>query len=113
VNRFSDRDILLVEQLDLNEVDKFIDQLKYFLETTNDLQNKSINLDNICAYFDLLIDKYPDLEDRLEKSASIIYDFIFKEAVIKILHKQEATLTSNKKQKVESFIVEQSEQLMI
>ncbi|CAG8469627.1 23396_t:CDS:2 [Gigaspora margarita] len=55
--------ILLVEQLDLNEVNKLIDQLKYFSEATNNLQNESINLDDICAYFDLLIDKYPDIED--------------------------------------------------
>ncbi|RIB29079.1 hypothetical protein C2G38_2306825 [Gigaspora rosea] len=61
----------------------------------------------------LLIDEYPDLEDRLGKSASIIHDSTFEEAVIKILCKQEATLTSNEKQKVKSFIVEQSEQSMV
>ncbi|CAG8837253.1 45814_t:CDS:2, partial [Gigaspora margarita] len=36
--------------------------------TTNNLQNKSINLNNdICVYFNLLINEYPDQEDQLEK----------------------------------------------
>ncbi|CAG8799253.1 23563_t:CDS:1, partial [Gigaspora rosea] len=50
-NGFFGQDILLVEQLDLNEVNKLIDQIKYFLEATNNLQNESINLDDFHAYF--------------------------------------------------------------
>ncbi|CAG8540943.1 46495_t:CDS:2 [Gigaspora margarita] len=50
-NRFSGRDISLVEQLDLNEVDRLIKRLKYFSEATNDLQSDSINLDDVRTYF--------------------------------------------------------------
>ncbi|CAG8543311.1 36616_t:CDS:2 [Gigaspora margarita] len=105
-----DRQVIVFTFLDYL---KFIKQFISLEKATNNLQNESINLDDVCAYFDLLINEYPDLEDQLEKSASIIYNFIFKEAIIKILYRQEATLISNEKQKVELFIVEQSEQLIV
>ncbi|CAG8725710.1 44384_t:CDS:2 [Gigaspora margarita] len=103
-NRFSCHDILLVEQLDLNEM--IIDQLNYFLEATNDLQNEFMNLDDVRTYFDLLIEEHPDLEYQLGKNAPVIQDLSFKEAVVKVLRRQESVLTSSEKQKLQLFIVE-------
>ncbi|CAG8689220.1 2098_t:CDS:2, partial [Gigaspora rosea] len=70
-----------MSQLNLNEVDSFINQLKYFSEATNDLQNESMNLDDVRAYFDLLIEEF--------------------------LRKQEAALTFTEREKLQEFIVEQ------
>jgi hypothetical protein len=101
------REILLVEQLNFNEVNCFIKRLNYFSEATNDLQNESINLDDVRAYFDLLIEECPELESRLGKNAQIIHDSVFEEAVIKVLRKHEAILKSDERQKLQEFIVNQ------
>ena len=92
--------------MDLDEVDRLIIWLKYFSEATNDLQSDSINLDDVRAYFDLLIEECPELESRLGKNASIIHDPGFEEAVVKVLRKQETILTFGEKQKLEEFIIE-------
>ncbi|CAG8720798.1 32077_t:CDS:2 [Gigaspora margarita] len=91
---------------------KGVKNVLFLSEATNDLQNESMNLDDVHAYFDLLIEEHPDLEWQLEKNASIIQDPSFEEAVIKVLHKQESVLTSSEKQKLQLFIVEQSMQLI-
>ncbi|CAG8811663.1 21261_t:CDS:2, partial [Gigaspora margarita] len=78
--------------------------------STNDLQNESMNLDDVRTYFDLLIEEHPDLECRLGKNAPVIQDPSFEEAVVKVLRKQESVLASSEKQKLQSFIVEQNMQ---
>ncbi|RIB22348.1 hypothetical protein C2G38_2140232 [Gigaspora rosea] len=98
-NGFLARDILLIE-LNINEVNNNINQLQYFFEVTNDLQNESMNLDDVRAYFDLLIEECPSLKNRIGKNAPIVHDFVFEEAVIKVLRKQETVLTPAEKQKL-------------
>ncbi|CAG8653684.1 12172_t:CDS:2 [Gigaspora margarita] len=73
-----------ISQLYLNEMNRLIDQLNYFSEATNDLQNESMNLDDVSTYFDLLIEEHPDLECQLEKNAPVIQDSSFEEAVVKV-----------------------------
>ncbi|CAG8497871.1 5957_t:CDS:2 [Gigaspora margarita] len=89
---------------------KGVKNVLFLSEATNDLQNESMNLDDVRAYFDLLIGEHPYLECRLGKNASVIQDLSFKEIVVKVLRKQESVLTSSEKQKLQSFIVDQSMQ---
>ncbi|CAG8546247.1 8332_t:CDS:2 [Ambispora gerdemannii] len=61
--------------------------------------NESINLDDVRAYFNLLIEECPGLESQLGKKAPIIHDPIFEKAVIKVLRKQETVLTTDELQR--------------
>ncbi|CAG8833975.1 2485_t:CDS:1, partial [Gigaspora margarita] len=73
---------------------------------TNNLQSNSINLNNICTYFNLLIEQCLELESQLEKNASIIHNTVFEEAVVKVLYKYKNVLLLGEEQKHEAFIFE-------
>lgn len=78
-------------------------QLKQMEDITKELQRQDLTLDEARDLFDGTMDLFPDMEQHLGVHAHIVEDPTFESAVVKVLRKEEQTLTPSEKEKLRPF----------
>ncbi len=73
---------------------------------TKELQRNDLNLANVRALFDTVLEVYPRADRYLAKSSSIVHCTDFENAIVKVIDNQEFTLSQSESNLVRCFIVE-------
>lgn len=78
-------DDMLLHTREEKELDALVEQLSDLDSVTKTLQKDSTTVADVQALFEAVIEKFPEMEDRLKPNASIVLHPVFEGAVAKVL----------------------------
>ncbi len=99
-------DLLIPPLAAVREIEKLCNIFEELDAVKKELQRNDLNLADVRALFDTVLEVYPRADLYLAKSSSIVHCTDFENAIVKVIDNQEFTLSQSESNLVRCFIVE-------
>ena len=100
---------MLLTHQNNKDIEELLVKLSEFESVTKALQEDTLSVSDTRALFDGVIDSFPETKDRLSKSANIVHDKVFEDAVTKIQDGKLSELTLEERLSVSNLQIEETQ----